>query len=143
MNYVYPNGTSCISINGSHYDLSIKQTELMRAIGVDFIVFDPIDSGDDQLTPRGLNKVYACCRITLPTGRQIIVANMKRWVAQNFTETYGWVMMNLKLPGGYRGYKAEKLFKISVTASHAGPFSAIPLDQPEGHPWLKIDGWEE
>jgi hypothetical protein len=75
----------------------------------------------------------------MPSGQQIIVANMKRWVAQNFTETYGWVMMNLKTPSGYKGYKAEKLFKISVTASVYCKFSAIPLDQPSHHPWIRID----
>lgn len=140
MNYIYPNGTSCMSISGVPYDFDAEKTLQLIALGVDFVVLEPEKSKQHA---RGINKVFACCRVHTPDGNVIIVANMKRWVTKTFQESYGWVMMNIKLESGYKGYRAEKLFNINVTASQAGSFSAIPLDQPEGHPWLKIDQWEE
>lgn len=139
MNYIYPNGTSCMVISNQVYDFDATTTQKLVRLGVDFV---ELESEVSKKRSRGINKVFACCRVVTPDNNTMIIANMKRWVAMTFSESYGWVMMNIKREGGYKGYHAEKLFSISVTASQAGRFSAIPLDQQPGHPWLKIDEWE-
>lgn len=139
MNYIYPNGSSCMTISNHVYDFDATVTQKLVRLGVDFVV---LESETSKKHARGINKVFSCCRVITPENETIIVANMKRWVSMTFNESYGWVMMNIKREEGYKGYRAEKLFSISVTASQVGRFSAIPLDQQPGHPWLKIDEWE-
>jgi hypothetical protein len=137
MNVVYPNGTSNMYINNVNYDLDRHQTEMILDLGVDFLVLKSEEA--QSMQPRGRNKVYSCCRITYPDGSCHIVVDMKTWAASRFTETYGWVMMNIKRPRGFKGYYAEKLFSVSVTDSVYCKFSAIPLGQPIHHPWIRID----
>ncbi len=126
-NFVYPNGVGVLNVNGRHIQIDEDLCVELSLSGVDFGEFR-------KRRARGMNKVFAMCRITSPDGSEEIVVNMKEFVAAHFTESYGWVMNELKKPLGYKGYRSERLFFVSVSQNAKCGFSAIPLLHPDEFP---------
>jgi len=134
-NKLYPNGSARIYINNRSHSVDEQLAQTLQDAGVDFM---EMRSAKYSKIPRGRNRIYALCRISQPNGNTAIIVNMKRFVEETFDESYGYVMGELKKPNGFKGYKATRLFSVSITMAVDPPkFSAIALEHPPEFPLIQ------
>lgn len=132
MNAMYSDGTTILDVNGKAVYITKELASDLHRAGVNF-------STSVYRPPRGMNKIYALCRIYHPDGSVTVEFNMKKFVADRFADSYGYVMSKMKKPSGYRGYRSERLFSVSVSTSVSHEFSAVPLEHPQDCPVIVLD----
>lgn len=124
MNVLYSDTTCRMQFLESSIALGKELTDRLINAGVKFT-----SVAQPNRTKNYVNVTYAVYKVWID-GEERIVANMKEFIAENFTESYGYVINRLK-SGGYKHIKAVKIGEVSVSypKSSPPPVTAVLLEE--------------